>query len=221
MNKFVNRLMRLLANRKNTKDSQSVLWVWTVLGICVTAYALPWVVNPGLSLSLGAFDLAEWVSLRLPYRPLDMMLLLRLPPVCIAVMVAFRVGHGRFSWNWWLGLGVVMMIGIALLPPIEFFTQFQDDVNYGQQFNLTVWVLVMGAVGLAGILPDVLHRLAVVVAGLAGVTIAVLGLTQAQALMIEFQLPVQIGFGGVLLITGFVGVIVWEFSALVRMYART
>jgi hypothetical protein len=168
-----------------------LLWIGAI-----TAYFLPWVVTPGMSLHLGAYDLAEWVSLILPQRPLTTVMLLRIPPLCLAMIAALLLGQVRFSWHWWIGLMIVVITSTALLPPFEFISQ-RDDVNYRQQFLIAVSTLIVGLVCLTPLL-DRVRGIAVPVVGVIAIGVSIAGLGQAQTFMQELALPIETGAGGIL-----------------------
>ncbi|MBC8097973.1 MAG: hypothetical protein H7Y11_00895 [Armatimonadetes bacterium] len=180
-----------------------------LLLLALTAYLLPWVLHPGISVSLGGYDLAEWVSLHIPERPLLTMLLLRLPPACIAVLCAFRWGYPRFTRAWWLALGVVLAMGIALLPPLEFFTIFRDDPNYRQQFMLALSTVGIGALGLSGMLAR-LHKMIIVICCLAAMIASIIGLQGTWGLFAGLRLPTQLGLGSVLFCLWMLLIIGWQ-----------
>jgi len=63
-----------------------------VLILAFFAYLLPWLHNPGQALTLGSYDLAEWLSLHPGVRaqtpPMLASLLLRLHLVILAGLIA-------------------------------------------------------------------------------------------------------------------------------------
>lgn len=173
--------------------------LYALLAAAVFAYFAPWlVVSSGISLSLGAYDLAEWVSLMLPNRPLTTMLMLRLPAACLAVLVALIGGRRRWSYTWWLALAGVVIAAVALLPPFEFLTQ-RDDVNYRQQFLIAIATFIIGLVCLTRLV-DQVRLLASITVAAGCVVFSLIGLSQAQTIMATLQLPVQPGFGSVVFI---------------------
>lgn len=160
------------------------------------AYALPWLVNPAAGLTLGAYDLAEWVSLHAGARattpPLLPVLLLRLPLVLLAFMVASKP-----ALHFWLRLLFVLLASAALLPPLEFFASDMADPNYRQQVVLAAVTLLAGL----AVLHRAFHRYATLIHValiIAGLVIAVWGTFWGLTLMHAFQLPTQLGIGGVL-----------------------
>ena len=124
--------------------------IYLVIALMLVFYAFPWVVNPAASLSPNAYDLAEWTSLHPAVRAETPMLLtsllLRLPLACLALLIAFRARRN------WFSVIVVLLIGLALLPPLEFIKTLGDP-NYDQQAALAAITLIGGAIGLSGILP--------------------------------------------------------------------
>ncbi len=70
---------------------------WLVIAVMLVCYALPWVINPGVSLTLGGYDLGEWTSLHDAVRgeqlPLLTSFLLRLPLALVAVLIGVAQPH--------------------------------------------------------------------------------------------------------------------------------
>ncbi len=66
---------------------------WLLIAVMLVCYALPWVINPGVSLTLGGYDLGEWASLHEAVRgeqpPLLTSFLLRLPLALVAVLIGW------------------------------------------------------------------------------------------------------------------------------------
>jgi len=174
--------------------------IYLVIAVMLVFYAFPWVVNPAASLSPNAYDLAEWTSLHPVVRAETPMLLtsllLRLPLACLALLIAFRARRS------WFSVIVVLLIGAALMPPLEII-KAMGDPNYDQQAALAVITLIGGAIGLSGILPRARRWVAAGI-GLVGAVASVIGLLQGYSLMRDFQLPTQIGLGGVALALTFV-----------------
>jgi hypothetical protein len=150
------------------------------------AYTLPWVTNPGVSLSLGAYDLAEWSSLHPTVRasnpPFLAAFLLRFPLACLGLMAALMPAERR-----WPRITAGLLMAVALLPPVEFFTQYRDDPNYRQQFALTVLVLLASLLAFTSRLAGLRVWLCAGIAVGAGVS-GLLGLNEAYRLMREFGL---------------------------------
>jgi hypothetical protein len=163
-------------------------------------YLFPWVVNPGVSLSPNGYDLAEWASLHPTVREatptLLTSLLLRLPLACFALLIAFTAKRSL------LPALIVLVTAVALLPPPEFIKQLNDP-NFRQQAALALFTLIGGIIGLSGKMPRIHHWIAAGI-GLIGALASVIGLVQSYDLMRGFNLPTQIGAGGVLLALMFV-----------------
>ncbi len=173
---------------------------YVVFAVMIALYVFPWLVNPAASLSPNAYDLAEWSSLHPAIHAQTPMLLtallLRLPLACIALLIAFTTRRGIVPAL------LVVLIAVALLPPLEFIHSL-DDSNYRQQAALALLALIGGAVGLSGILPRYRDWIAAAIA-LIGAAASLIGLAQSYDLMRGFELPTQIGLGGVVLGIGFI-----------------
>ena len=178
------------------RSSALFWWVFILLAICL--YSLPWVINPGASLTLNGYDLAEWSSLypgiRSGSTPLLVTFALRSPLLWISVLIAFAPRSA-----WWLRLILIAAIIGVLLPPPEFFSSGFDDPNYRQM------LLSAGAALIAGVLGIVYYsqrwRTVIQFAALAAMIVASSGgLLTGLSLMSEFDLPLQVGPGGVSLI---------------------
>ena len=187
-----------------------------LLFLALVAYAIPWVVNPSIGLTLTAYDLAEWTSLHPEVRnespALLTSLLLRLPLMCLAIIVGFAAPTPPLrSSAWWLALVFVLFLVASALPPLEFFIEARNDTNYQQQFFLTVGAFVSGLIGLTGLLPKLRPYVVILFGGIGGLA-GILGLLEAQRLMIGFSMPVAIGLGPVLLILILIAVMwmVWR-----------
>ena len=176
------------------KQSNLSLFVPVTLAITLVCYMLPWVRTPASALSLGAYDLAEWASLHpivretTPY--LWSSLALRLPLAVIGILIASYIAQTPFRRLF--GMAVVLLTAIALLPPLEFFTIYRDDVNYRQQFILTFATLILGTILLPRRLANIKPILLSLVSGI-GAIAAGIGLSQSLRLMQNFNLPVQLG----------------------------
>jgi hypothetical protein len=174
-----------------------LLWLWLLSGLLLLAYALPWVTHPAASLSPGGYDFAEWTSLHPSVRGMSptllTTLLLRLPLTCIALIMAFIPGQRL------IGGIIVLLLVVAQLPPLEFFSSARGDLNYQQQFTLALITLIGGVVG-TGRWLNRLHRPMIALLALIGAVSAGIGMTQGLALLGAYHLSVQAGIGGGLLI---------------------
>ncbi len=166
--------------------------------LLLTGYGLPWVTVPTIGgFTNSAYDLAEWVSIHPAIRSdpfLVTPLLLRLPLVAMAVYIA--VSSERRSTIWARLIGVAL-IGIALLPPWEFFSGAFGDTNYQQSFLLGVSALTLGMAGLyvAGHRNSRLTLAARVGSLILGVAAGAIGLSSALPVLQSLGLGVQPGFG--------------------------
>ncbi len=170
-----------------------------LLVISVIGYLLPWVITPTQSLSMGAYDLAEWTSLHptvrqtLPF--LWTTLALRVPLAILGMLLANYIAsilHGKV-----LGLITIFITAIALLPPLEFFTVYRDDPNYQQQFFLVLIALIIGII-ITMWHNKSLQRILPILLSLVGCLSSAIGLYQGYLLMKGFDLPISIGYGGVI-----------------------
>ncbi len=172
--------------------------IYVIAALMIALYLLPWVVNPAASLTPNGYELAEWTSLHPAVRganpPLVTSLLLRLPPVCTALLVAFTARRGVIP------MLVVLVISAGLLPPE--LLQATNDPNSAQQGILALVTLIGSGIGFSGVLPKARRWIALVIALVGGVA-CVIGLVQGMDLMHGFNLPAQVGLGGVALALAF------------------
>jgi hypothetical protein len=167
--------------------------------LALIAYLLPWVVNSTHGLTLGAYDLAEWLSLHPATHPSRFpSLALRAQLLLIIFIIAFTTNK-PFTVDWWLRLITMLFLSVAQLPPPEFLA-WTGDQNQRQQAVLAIISLIGGFIGLTG----VLHRfrryllLALLAVGLLS---SGYGLLQTFPRMREFGLVPTIGIGGIGLIS--------------------
>lgn len=178
--------------------TQSLIWGSMIL-FALIAYTLPWIVNPGAGLSMGADDLAEWASLhpqvRLQSPSLLTSLLLRVPLICLAAIIGFHLPSSTFSKvGWWFRIALTCIIAGFMLPPMEFSLSSWNDPNYRQQFILAVIALILGISGIT--LKTVFPRAVIsTTAVIVGIVASIAGLEQSNALMIDLVLPAQRGSG--------------------------
>ena len=186
--------------------------------LAIIMNALPWLTNPGAGLCFGAGDLAEWASLHPAVRaaspPLLTSFLLRLPLVCLALITGFSAPPPILkSRAWWIAAMVSGVILVLLFPPLEYFTIAQNDKNYQQQIMLVGTALVGCGLGLSRILASWRGR-AVILWAITGAGSGLVGLQKSYDLMRNFDLPVQIGIGGIGLPGAFIliAVISWLYN---------
>ncbi len=119
-------------------------------------------------------------------------LLLRLPLACLGLLVALNA-----TVNPWLRMIFVVVITAALLPPLEFFSTGAGDANYRQQAALATIVFVLGLVSLNPLPSKHTLSIRLILIFIASVS-TLWGNGWAIKLMQEFNLPVQIGLGGII-----------------------
>ena len=175
-----------------------------LLVLAVVGYLLPWVITPAQSLSMGAYDLAEWTSLHpvvrqtLPF--LWTTLALRVPLAILGILLAAYVASTLYRRI--LGLLIVFITAIALLPPLEFFTIYRNDPNYQQQLFLVIATLFIGIL-IIMCRNKPLQRVLPIFLSLIGCVSAAIGLYQGYMLMKGFALPTSVGVGGVITVICF------------------
>jgi len=185
-------------NRLNTQPS--LVFLFPTLVIAVIAYLIPWVVHPTTALTLGAYDLAEWVSLR---PDLSTSLLLRIQPAILTLIFALNLPKDRFIAKWWIGFLVVVILILAQLPPLDFFRSATGDPNYQQQFIIVI------ATTLAFILTGLVNQFRVViilVLCLAGLISTFYGVLAAINHLEQFSISVELGFGVRILALCYMGI---------------
>lgn len=167
-----------------------------LIAAMLACYLLPWVINPGVSLTFGGYDLGEWTSLHDAVRgeqpPLLTSFLLRLPLALVALLVGWGLRRDKA-----IRAVVVLVIAGALLPPLEFLDA-PNDSNYRQQALIAGIALVGGLIGVSGVLRRAQRVIFAALCAL-GIAAVIIGLANALRLMQSFALPVSVGAGGVLL----------------------
>ncbi len=158
------------------------------------AYSLPWIAGPGASLTLNAYDLAEWTSLhpwvRTANPPLVVTFMLRALPALLALLLFTTVAR---SWRRYAAL-IVFIVAVALLPPAAFFSSAFNDPNFRQQ-------AVLALLTLFGLVLSVRLRWSPVIFAALLVLGSVIAVINSQVLMnAAFALPVSPGPGGPLFV---------------------
>lgn len=170
-----------------------------LLVLAIIGYLLSWVITPASSLSMGAYDLAEWTSLHpvvrqtLPF--LWTTLALRTPLAILGILLAAYITSDLHHQI--IGLAVILITAIALLPPLEFFTAYRDDPNYQQQFFLVLITLMVGIL-ITLWQNKQLQRILPILLSIVGCFSSIIGLYQGYMLMQAFNLPTSVGLGGVI-----------------------
>ena len=166
--------------------------------LLLIAYALPWVNAPTIAgFTNGAYDLAEWTSIVPSVRADSLLLtplLLRIPLACIALYLV--LSDTRRSTLWLRIVGLMLLV-MALLPPLEYFTSASGDANYQQLFLLALATLVLGAI--AAFLTTALDTRTALRISLAPLVVAAIsatmGLARALPVMQSFNVNAQVGVG--------------------------
>ena len=158
------------------------------------AYSLPWIAGPGASLTLNAYDLAEWTSLhpwvRAATPPLVVTFMLRALP---ALLTLFLFTTAARSWRRYIAV-IVFVVALALLPPAAFFGSAFDDPNFRQQAVLALLTLGLPFLSVRLRWSPVIFA-ALLVAG------TVIAVENSRVLMnATFALPVGPGLGGPLFV---------------------
>ena len=179
-----------------------------LLAMALTAYLLPWSVAPTAPMTLNAWDLAEWTSLHPAQRTatpgLLAPLLLRLQATLLAILCATALpGRDR------LLAGIVIVLALAQLPPLEFINQL-GDANYQQQALLAALTIGFTLIA-ARWLPRRWHGMAQICVAALGALTSVAGLSLALSL---YALSLQAGEPG----AGF-GLMLLAYAALALLAA--
>jgi hypothetical protein len=191
----MNKFGRLLINSQPARKTLQI----TAFILALVSYNLPLVFSVGAGLTFGGYDLAEWSSLHPIVRTSQPFmltaLLLRLPVVGLAWILAGMPFIPR-----WARTFAIIGIGIALLPPLEFFTQYRDDPNYQQQMVLALLaVSALFPVWRIANASRTGHLIGWLVPLITLISL-IIGCQQAHSYMQAFRLPVSIG-GSVVLFT--------------------
>jgi disulfide bond formation protein DsbB len=101
------------------------------------------------------------------------------------------------------------LAAIALMPPLEFFTLYQEDINYRQQFFLAVLVVLCSLFAVQNRKSPFVRPILISTA-LIGSVSSLWGLTQSFALAESLGLVIQFGPGGVLTTLSFLLMVVVE-----------
>lgn len=170
-----------------------------LLAVALVGYFLPWISTSASSLSLGAYDLAEWSSLHPVVRQtvpfLWTTLALRIPLAILGILFVAYISKTFHRKS--IAIICLLIAAIALLPPLEFFKTYGDDPNYRQQFILALTTVVAGIFVIFG-QPQKLQKVLLIALSILGVLASAIGLYQAQNLMQGFDLHIAIGLGGIM-----------------------
>ncbi|MCA0453060.1 MAG: hypothetical protein LCI00_03705 [Chloroflexi bacterium] len=169
--------------------------------IALIGYVLPWIVTPANGMQMGAYDLAEWSSLVPSVRQtapfLWISLALRLPLAIIGFLLSIVLSIKNFR----IAVAALVIMSIALLPPLEFFTTYHDDPNYRQQFIIAASTLLIGIASIKRSLNT--KKWLVILFSILGTIAGIVGMSQGWSLMQNYKLPMSIGIGMVATTVGF------------------
>ena len=191
-------------NHSNARDHSSLLLVLLVLAL--VGYLLPWLVAPSAPMTLNAYDLAEWVSLRPAQQhtspPLVTPLLLRLQLLILTLALGALPASkpGKL-----VAAIVIIVIAIGQLPPPEFVRDI-GNLNYRQQFGLAMTSL-FGGLFLLRFRRASLKSFVLTVLPLAGMLTALAGMSQAYDVYMSLHAKGTIGLGICILVASYAGVI--------------
>jgi hypothetical protein len=175
-----------------------------LLVLSIAAYLLPWSTSSINSLSLGAYDLAEWVN-SLPTASL--LLRLQLLLISLIFMLTYLPAQG---WGRGLGIAIILLLTIAQLPPLDFITR-SNDTNQQQQFALAIGTLLGAGFSLWLATKPQKTGFALLIA-LIGIITSILGEMQAIAFMQQYRPDAAIGIGLPLLISAYVLWSAWSIN---------
>ena len=186
-----------MLNQNNDKGLNSGLAVALVV-VGLLGFVQPWIVVSTGSMTLNAFDLAEWASLA-PVQhetspPLLAPLLLRLQPVFLCLCLGAILNGGPRKA---IAAIAILLLAVAQLPPFEYVYDI-NNLNYRQQFFLAI-VSLIGGFAYLPLRHRMLVSLAAIALSVAGLATSAIGLAQAEALYRQFQLTGTPGAGIVIL----------------------
>jgi len=181
-----------------------------IVAIMLIGYSLPWISDGTSTLSVHAYDLAEWLSLNPVERNAQPALLtsgvLRAQLILILAYIGYAIFNtykrSRITFLIWFVM--VVIFAVALLPPLEFLQNF-DDINYQQQLLLT-----MGSLAIGVILPFLntnVRDYLIIGLGLLGIVSSIWAIPIAIERMGAYGIDVRIGLGVVIFVIGHLAII--------------
>lgn len=180
-------------SQRRASSNATILMVALIL-FGLYGYLQPWIIAPAGSMSLNAYDLAEWASLipaqRSTSPPLAVPLLLRLQPLILSLLLSI-IASGRRGLA--LSAAAICLLAIAQLPPFEFIYDI-NNLNYRQQFVLAAVSLLAG-LGLVLLQRAWLSTILMLALATVGIATAALGLSEAIALYSIFGMAAAPGAG--------------------------
>jgi hypothetical protein len=179
------------------------------VALLIYAYTSAWVSVAPAGLQMGAYDLAEWLSL---IRVSPESLLLRAHLVLISVILGLLIrdiaNHQRFAW---VLVALPILLVLAQLPPPQHLLDFGNP-NYRQQFLLAL----ISAFGVSVMLSGRLGRIQALViptASLIGVIITPIAVLLSLEMMRGYGLEAEAAYGPVLSALCYSGIgAVWVYA---------
>ena len=202
-----------------TTRADSPLSAWGLFWFntaAVTAYSLPWLISPGVSLQPGAFDLAEWLTLLPAVRanmPLLLpALLLRVALLSLGWFAALSIKHSTGTRAIWGHIALTAGVFLALVPPAGFFRGQFNDINYQQQFAL--WLVYSLSSGWVILRPArwAMHGFVLVIVAMAGAVCGAVGLVWGFNLMARYEYAFTLGVGGAAYTALMGGMALWQLT---------
>ncbi len=175
------------------------------LAVALLAYLIPWSTSAVNSLTMGAYDLAEWLSVHPATQPLRLpSLLLR----CQLLIITWLFALEYATYRRWLWFAVIAMLAAAQLPPLDFITRL-GDTNQQQQFILATLSL-LGAGVCIWIAQKPIRLFFLVGFAITGIITTIIGAIQARSLIAQYQSSTLVGIGVPVLVGVYTAWIVWN-----------
>jgi hypothetical protein len=173
--------------------------LWAGFGLAILAYLLPWVINESSSLTMGAYDFAEWLSKLNMYEPAIYypVLALRGQLLLLTVFLAFGAQKPYLTLDWWTRFVFGMLLIIAQFPALNMLPSIGTDINRQQQVILAGLSFVILILGLSGFVSHWRNWLWLVTAIFAFLS-SVYGLINANDRMDDYALSPFVGFGAII-----------------------
>ncbi len=133
---------------RSDRPARQSLVTFSLLLSLLVGLLLPWLLAPNATMTINAYDLAEWASLHPAQRgtdpPLLVPLLLRAQ---LAILCALAGVAAQCKLEKRAAALVIVALAVAQLPPLEFVNDI-GNLNYRQQFGLALASLVLGLAAL-------------------------------------------------------------------------
>lgn len=179
-----------------TEQYSKFNFTWLIVLLALFLYVIPWVFNPGTTLSLGAYDFAEFLAKRpIDDRSYNVILILRGQLLLLTALIAFSTKQLYFTARWWIQVALCLMLVIAQLPPLTFINN-TGDINQQQQALLTIGSVIIIVIGLSGLLWKQHHIIRLIIS-IVGVISTIYSLIHATDIMNDYGVPAHFGVGGI------------------------